>query len=119
MMGSVFPRPHRWAVDKHGRRVKAPVRKGERYEVDGTEVVAPNASSWSWQLTIGSRKRGNRRTISRGGYKTRKLAEAALAEAVAPHGRGDKRPLMPAPTRRSANTWTSGWRPARCVSGAR
>jgi integrase len=94
--GSVFPRPHKWAIDKHGRRVKAAVRKGERYQLaDGVEVVAPNASSWSWQLTIGSRKRGSRRTVSKGGFRKKTEAEEALAEAVARHNRGDRRHLQP------------------------
>jgi integrase len=48
-------------------------------------------------LTVGSRQKGNRRTISRGGYPTRKSAQAALVEAIGAHNKGDRRHhlLMP------------------------
>ena len=50
---------------------------------------------WSWSFTIGTRKAGNRRTFSKGGYATRKEANAALTQALAAYqGKGDRRPLM-------------------------
>ncbi|MGH9212194.1 MAG: tyrosine-type recombinase/integrase [Acidimicrobiales bacterium] len=56
--------------------------------------AGPQGSTWTWQLTTGTKRSGNRRHFSRGGYPTKKDAEAALAGALAAMNKGDTRPLM-------------------------
>jgi integrase len=60
------------------------------FEGGGADTLTPHPGDGR----VGSRKRGTRPTVSRGGYPTRKAAEAALAEVVAANARGDDRPLM-------------------------
>jgi integrase len=95
--GVVFPRPHKWVTDGRGRRRKAPLRPSETWidpETGRTVKAGPSGSTWTWQITTGSKKAGTRRHHSKGGYPTRKAAEADLAEALAALGKGDHRPLM-------------------------
>lgn len=104
MQGTVFPRPHKWALDKKGQRYKAPLRPHEvATDVDGTPLLdgkgepikaGPAGSTWTWQLTTGTKKRGDRKTHGKGGYRIKGDAQAALTETLAALGKGDKRPLM-------------------------
>lgn len=97
MQGTVFPRPHKWTVNRKGQRYKTPLRPGEEWtdpETGKTVKAGPNGSTWSWQLTTGTKRTG-RRHHSRGGFPTRKAAEADLADVVAKYNKGDSRPLQP------------------------
>jgi integrase len=60
--------------------------------------VYKRGSTWTWQFTVGTYKAGNRRTISKGGYPTKKAASLDLADALARLGKGDKRVLVKAST---------------------
>ena len=42
--------------------------------------AGPAGSTWTWQITTGTKKAGNRRHYSKGGYSMRKDAETALTE---------------------------------------
>jgi integrase len=102
MQGTVYPRPHKWATDRKGRRYKAPLRPNEEWtDPDTGKVVkaGPAGSTWTWQITTGTKKAGNRHHYSKGGYAIKKDAEAALAEALAALNKGDTRPLMRAETK--------------------
>lgn len=100
MRGTVYPRPARRVVDERtGRERLAPLRAREEWTDPRTGKVVkagPAGSSWSWSFTTGTRAGGNRRTHSKGGYPTRKAAQAALTEALSAYGKGDKRPLQKA-----------------------
>ena len=124
MKGTVFPRPHRWALDKKGQRYKAPLRAHEvatdehgapLRDRQGEVIKAgPAGSTWTWQLTTGTKKRGDRKTHGKGGYRIKGDAQAALTETLAALGKGDKRPLM----KRSDQTLgehLDGWLAACCV----
>lgn len=92
MRGTVHPRPAKRVDGK-----LAPMRANETWtDPDTGKVVTagPNGSTWSWSFTTGSRGAGNRRTHTKGGYRTRKLAQAALTDALAAYGKGDDRPVM-------------------------
>jgi integrase len=58
--------------------------------------VYKRGSTWTWQFTVGTYKAGNRRTVSHGGYPTKKAAALDLADALARLGKGDKRVLVKA-----------------------
>lgn len=68
MKGSVYPRPS--VRDEDGKL--RPVR----------------GSTWTYAFSVGPRDR--RRQISKGGFRTKGLAEAALAEAVDQYGKGER-----------------------------
>jgi integrase len=88
----VFPRPAKLGQD--GKR-SAPVRRGERYQLpDGTSRVAPSASTWSWCYTSGTKAAGTRRKTTKGGYPTKKAAQAALTQFAARYEAGDDRVLV-------------------------
>jgi integrase len=96
MKGTIYPRPAKRVTDKKGRERLAPLRPGEEWTdpTTGRTVKAgPSGSTWSYQLTTGTKRTG-RKHHSRGGFATRKACEAALAEVVAALGRGDRRPLV-------------------------
>jgi integrase len=63
---------------------------------------------WSWSFTTGSRAAGSRRTHQRGGYTTKKAAQAALTEALAAYGKGDRRPTM-RPVAVPTGDYLKGW----------
>ncbi len=45
--------------------------------------IRERGESWTWQFMVPDpRREGGRRTISKGGYRLRREAEAALAEAL-------------------------------------
>jgi hypothetical protein len=86
MKGSVYPRPYVMVDDPNSgrKKVRRPVKKndinpatGEKWGVDST---------WTYQFIVV--QNGKRRTITKGGYCTKKLAEAALTDALADHGKG-------------------------------
>ena len=69
--GTVYPRPHKWVLNKKSRRYKAPLRPNEEWtdpDTGKTARAGPNGSTWSWSLTTGRRGDGTRRTHNRGGY---------------------------------------------------
>jgi integrase len=70
--------------------------------------VYKRGSTWTWQFTVGSVKAGNRRTVSRGGYPTKKAASLDLADALARLGKGDKRVLVKASSTPLAE-YLAGW----------
>lgn len=94
MKGSVFPRPS----------VKDPVT--------GKRRAIPGRSTWTYQFTIGSAKAGTRRPISKGGFARRKDAEAALADALARYGKGDRR-VLNRPSNQPLADYLAGWLKAR------
>jgi integrase len=67
MKGTIFPRPFE----------KDPVTGARR---------PLKRSTWTFQFAV--TRTGKRKTISKGGYRTRKLCEEALAAALADHGKG-------------------------------
>lgn len=98
MKGTVFPRPAKRVVDGRGRERLAPLRPHEEWtdpKTGRTVRAGKNGSSWAWQLTVGSKNRGDRKHHGRSGYPTKRAAEAALAEALAALAKGDRRPLLP------------------------
>ena len=66
MKGTIWPRPYE----------KDP-KTGARKPVKG--------STWTWQFAV-PKAGGGRRQLSKGGYRTKREAEAALAEALADYG---------------------------------
>ncbi|MDP9335969.1 MAG: site-specific integrase [Actinomycetota bacterium] len=67
MKGTIFPRPFEKDAVTGARR---PVK----------------GSTWTYQFTV--TRNGKRKTISKGGLRTRKLCEEALSAALADHGNG-------------------------------
>jgi integrase len=65
--GTIFPRPFE----------KDPVTEARR-PVKG--------STWTFQFSV--TRNGKRKTVSKGGFRTRKLCEEALSAALADHGKG-------------------------------
>jgi integrase len=70
--------------------------------------IYKRGSTWTWQFTVGTQRAGNRRTISHGGYPTKKAASLDLADALARFGKGDKRVLVKASTQTLAE-YLAGW----------
>jgi hypothetical protein len=110
MKGSVYPRPAKRVIDtKTGKSRLAPVRKGETYtDARGRVRVATADSTWAYQFTRGSKTAGNRRHHKKGGFRTRKECEAALAEALSKVGQGDLRVLV-RPSTQMLRTYTQSW----------
>lgn len=75
MKGSVYPRPYE----------KDPVTGARR---------AVRGSTWTYQFAR-VKADGDRRYVTKGGYRTRKEAEAALAEALTEHGQSPTAPVEP------------------------
>jgi integrase len=92
--GSVFPRPS--TVDP----------------VTGKRRAIPGRSTWSYQFIVGTARAGNRRTISKGGFARRKDADAALADALARYGKGDRR-VLNRPSNQPLAAYLAGWLEAR------
>jgi integrase len=93
LKGSVFPRPS--VIDP---------TTGKRKAVRG--------STWTYQFTVGSAKDGTRRTISKGGFARRKDADAALADALARYGKGDRR-VLNRPSNMPLADYLTGWLASR------
>jgi integrase len=97
--------------ERTGRERLAPMKAWEVWTDPRTGKVVKagrNGSTWTWSFTTGTKAAGNRRTHSKGGYATRKAAQAALTEALAAYGRGDTRPLMK-PDATPLNEYLCGW----------
>lgn len=47
-------------------------------------------ATWTAQFTVGTYRRGDRRTISKGGFARKKDARAWLTEQLARYGKGDR-----------------------------
>jgi integrase len=62
--------------------------------------------TWTWAFTVGTA--GNRGTISRGGYPTKKAAALDLADALARYGKGDKSVTVKA-SRQTLGDYLAGW----------
>jgi integrase len=93
LKGSVFPRPS--VIDP---------ATGKRKAVRG--------STWTYQFAVGSAKDGTRRTISKGGFARRKDADAALADALARFGKGDRR-VLNRPSNQPLADYLMGWLESR------
>jgi integrase len=91
--GSVFPRPS--VIDPATGKRKA-----------------ARGSTWTYQFTVGSARDGTRRTISKGGFARRKDADAALADALARYGKGDRR-VLNRPSNQPLGDYLTGWLESR------
>jgi integrase len=70
--------------------------------------VYKRGSTWTWQFTVGTYRAGNRRTVSKGGYPTKRAASLDLHDALARLGKGDKRVLVRASTQ-TLGEYLTGW----------
>jgi integrase len=115
MTGIVYPRPAK--LDKDGKR-RAPVKKGERYQLPNDEWrVATSNSTWTWAFVSGTRAAGTRRAHSKGGYHTKTAAQKALTDIVARYQAGDDRVLVK-PQRVPVGDYLAGWLEQRASAPA-
>jgi integrase len=106
MTGIVYPRPAK--LDSEGKR-RAPVKKGERYQLpNGEWAVASSDSTWTWSFTSGSRAEGSRRTHTKGGYQKKSEAKKALTQIVAKYEAGDDR-VLAKPTTTPLGDYLTTW----------
>jgi integrase len=96
MKGTVRPRPYKAILDAEGKTIGVQPVKG---------------STWTYQFAVTDGD-GKRRQVTKGGYRTKREAEAALSSALAAWGVGDRRATVQ-PSTQPLGVYLDGWLEAR------
>jgi integrase len=73
-------------------------------------LVRQRGTTWTYQFAVAVE--GKRRQVTRGGYRTKREAQAALSEALAAWGKGDRRATAQ-PSTQPLEAYLTGWLEAR------